>query len=60
MAFKSTSSVITISTLTTETGPNTFTQQEIDLQLSPLDNEIFVVLAIDTAPNPPDAHPHQS
>ncbi len=55
MGFKKTSSVITISTLSTETGPNTFTQEEIDLQLSPLDNEIFVVLALDTAPNPPDA-----
>lgn len=55
MAFKKTSSIITISNLTTETGANTFTQAEVDLQLSPLDNEIFVVLAIDTAPNPPDA-----
>jgi hypothetical protein len=55
MGFKSTSSVITISTLTTESAPNTYTQQEVDLQLSPLDNEIFVVLAVDLAPNPPDA-----
>ena len=55
MAFKKTSSIITISNLTTESAANTFTQAEVDLQLSPLDNEIFVVLAIDTAPNPPDA-----
>tara|TARA_R110000824_G_scaffold374117_1_gene564603 strand:- start:1058 stop:1564 length:507 start_codon:yes stop_codon:yes gene_type:complete len=57
MAFKKTSSIITISNLTTESAANTFTQAEVDLQLSPLDNEIFVVLALDTAPNPPDAVP---
>ena len=55
MPLKATSSVITISNLTTETAANTFTQAEIDLQLSPLDNEVFVVLAVDTAPAPPDA-----
>jgi len=55
MAFKKTSSVVTISTLAQESAANTFTEQEIDLQLSALDNEIFVVLAVDLAPNPPDA-----
>ena len=57
MSFKKTSSIITISNLTTESAANTFTQAEVDLQLSPLDNEIFVILAIDTAPNPPDSVP---
>ena len=55
MGFKATSSVITISNRTTELAPNTFIQEEVDLQLSPLDNEVFVVLAIDVAPQPPNA-----
>ena len=55
MGFKKTSSVVTISTLATESAPNTYTQSEVDLQLSALDNEVFVVLAVDLAPNPPDA-----
>lgn len=55
MSFKKTSSVITISVDAAELGPNTFNQQEHDLQLSPLDNEVFVVLAVDSAPAPPDA-----
>jgi len=54
MGFKKTSSIVTISNQTTESALNTFTQTEIDLQLSPLDNEIFVVLAIDVSPQPPD------
>jgi len=55
MGFKKTSSVITISNLTTESAANTFTENEVDLQLSPLDQEVFVILAIDIAPNPPSA-----
>lgn len=47
MAFKKTSSEIQISSGLSETGPNTFTQLEVDLSLSPLDNEIFVVTAVD-------------
>jgi hypothetical protein len=47
MAFKKTSSEIQISSGLAETGPNTFTQLEVDLSLSPLDNEIFVVTAVD-------------
>ena len=57
MGFKATSSVITVSNRITEAGPNTFTQQEVDLQLSPLDNEVFVVLALDVSPQPPEAVP---
>jgi hypothetical protein len=47
MAFKKTSSEIQISSGLAETGANTFTQLEVDLSLSPLDNEIFVVTAVD-------------
>jgi hypothetical protein len=55
MGFKATSSVITISNVTTELAANTFIQNEVDLQLSPLDNEVFVVLALDVAPQPPNS-----
>jgi len=41
-----TSSLITIGFEATETGPNTFTQARVDLQLNPLDNEVFVVQAV--------------
>lgn len=54
MGFKRTSSVITVSTSATETALNTFTQAEVDLQLSPLDQEVFVILALDVSPQPPD------
>jgi len=57
MGFKKTSSVITISNLTTESAANTFTENEVDLQLSALDQEVFVLLAIDVSPNPPDGVP---
>lgn len=39
----------------TETAANTFTQLEVDLSLSPLDNEVFVVTAIDLDLQAPDA-----
>lgn len=55
MSFKKTSSVVLISVDATETAANTFTETEHDLQLSPLDNEVFVVVALDAAPAPPDA-----
>lgn len=51
---KQTSSLITISFTTSETAPNTFLQGQVDLQLNPLDNEVFVVQAIDMDPSPPD------
>lgn len=38
-----------------ETGPNTFTQGAVDLQLNPLDNEVFIVQAIDLNVANPDA-----
>ena len=52
---KSTSSLITIGFSVPEVGPNTFTQGRVDLQLNPLDNEVFVVQAINMDPSAPDA-----
>lgn len=55
MALKSTSSPIVISTAVTESGANTFTQAQIDLQLNVLDREVFVVQAVDLDVGAPDA-----
>ena len=44
---KPTSQLITIGFRATESGANTFTQAQVDLQLNPLDLEVFVVQAID-------------
>ena len=52
---KQTSSVVAIGFSATETGPNTFTQTSVDLNLSPLDREVFVVLAVNLDPSFPDA-----
>lgn len=52
---KQTSSLIVIGARVTETAPNTFTQARVDLQLNPLDNEVFVVQAIDLETSSPDA-----
>ena len=52
---KSTSSIVSISASTTETAANTYTQSQISLDLSPLDNEVFVVVAVDINPQFPDA-----
>ena len=51
---KETSSLIQISASVSETGANTFTQGQVDLQLNPLDNEVFVVYAIDINASSPD------
>jgi len=53
MGFKKTSDIIAISFGVTETGPSTYTQEEIALQLDVLNNEIFVVLAADLNPETP-------
>ena len=50
-----TSSLIAISGTVVESAANTFTQDRFDLQLNPLDNEVFVVMAIDVNVTPPDA-----
>ena len=44
---KQTSSLIVIGARVAESAPNTFTQARIDLQLNPLDNEVFVVYGLD-------------
>ena len=51
---KETSALITISADITESGANTFTQEQVDLQLNPLDNEVFVCQAIDIQSSSPD------
>ena len=52
---KQTSSVVAIGFQVNETAANTFTQGQIDLNLSPLDREIFVVLACNLDTGNPDA-----
>lgn len=54
MGFKKTSDLIAVSFGVTETAANTFTQEEIALQLDVLNNEIFVVLAVDLNPSAPE------
>tara|TARA_R110000782_G_scaffold50320_1_gene109222 strand:+ start:45 stop:554 length:510 start_codon:yes stop_codon:yes gene_type:complete len=55
MALKKTSSTIVISGAVTESAPNAYTQNAIDLQLNPLDNEVFVVEAVDINSDAPEA-----
>ena len=52
---KETSGLITIGSTVTESAANTFTQAEVDLQLDPLNNEVFIVYALDLNVTPPDA-----
>jgi len=54
---KATSSSVAIGFGVTETGANTFTQGSIDLNLDPLNREVFVVTAINLDPLPPDCIP---
>jgi len=54
---KQTSSTIAIGFGVEETAANTFTQSSVDLNLSPLDREVFVVLAINLDPYTPDMVP---
>ena len=51
---KQTSSTVAIGFSTSESAANTFTQGVVDLNLDPLNNEVFVVLAIDLNPLAPD------
>ena len=51
---KETSSLITIGASVLESAADTFTQAQVDLQLNPLDNEVFVVQAINMDLTPPD------
>ena len=52
---KQSSSVVSIGFIAQETAPNTFAQTSVDLNLSPLDREVFVVLAVNLDPYTPDA-----
>ena len=55
MGIKKTSETVAISFAVSESAPNTFAQEEIDLTLDVLNNEVFVVEAIDLDVTPPDA-----
>lgn len=52
---KQSSETIVIGFSVTESAANTFTQGRVDLQLNPLDNEVFVVTGINLDPFFPDA-----
>jgi len=51
---KQTSSVVSIGFQVNESAANTFTQGSVDLNLSSLDKEVFVVLAVNIDPFNPD------
>lgn len=51
---KQSSATVSIGFSVTESAANTFTQQSIDLNLSPLDREVFVVQAINLDAEIPD------
>ena len=53
MGFKKTSDTIAISFGLQEAAADTYTEEEIALQLDVLNNEIFVVLAVDLNPSAP-------
>ena len=57
MGFKKTSDIIAVSFGLSESAANTYTQEEIALQLDVLNNEIFVVLAADLNPETPELVP---
>lgn len=52
---KETSGIVAISSRTDESAANTYTQSQIDLSLDPLNNEVFVVVAVDLNPSFPEA-----
>lgn len=54
MALKRSSDIIAVSARVEETAANTFTQHQISLQLDALNNEVFVILAVDMSLSPPD------
>jgi len=51
---KQTSSVVNIGFSATESAPGTLTQTRVDLNLSPLDREVFVVLAVNLDSSTPE------
>ena len=52
---KASSSTVAIGFSVDESAPNTFTEASVDLNLSPLDREVFVVTAVNLDPLAPDA-----
>ena len=57
MALKRTSEPFIISTSVSESAPNTFTQQQVSVNLNPLDQEVLLVLAADIDAFAPDVVP---
>jgi len=57
MGFKKSSDLIAVSFGLTESAANTYTEEEIALQLDVLNNEIFVVVACDLNPEVPQLVP---
>ena len=57
MAIKKSSDLINISGSVKETAANTFTQLEVNLDLDPLNREVFVVTDVSLDPFTPDALP---
>jgi len=55
MALKKSSETIVIGARVVESAANTFTQASVDLQLNPLDNEVFIVQAVNLDAQAPDA-----
>ena len=53
--FKDATHLLTISASVAESAANTFTQEQVTLPLDPLNNEVFVVQAINIDHNGPDA-----
>ena len=54
---KQTSDIVAISTSVTESAANTLTSHTIELALSPLDNQVFVITKIDMDLQNPDLLP---
>jgi len=57
---KATSSPIQVSSKATELAANTFVSQQIELNLNPLDNEVFVVTQVNLDPDVPDSVGNQT
>lgn len=55
VGLKSTSSPIQVSSSVTESAPNTFSTDQIELNLNPLDQEVFVVTQVNIDVDAPDS-----
>lgn len=55
MGLKKTSEIVAVSFSVTESAANTYTQEQLSLQLDVLNQEVFVVVAVDLDPQAPDA-----